>query len=52
MWGGGVKNYQKLHDVIYGRPLTHDPNIQKSYSFDEICFDPHVVIIVISVFSY
>ena len=22
MGGGGVKNYQKLRDVIYGRPLT------------------------------
>ena len=21
MGGGGVKNYQKLRDVIYGRPL-------------------------------
>jgi hypothetical protein len=21
MWGGGVKNYQKLRDVIYGRSL-------------------------------
>ncbi len=24
MGGGGVKNYQKLRDVIYGRPLS-DP---------------------------
>ena len=22
MGGGGVKNYQKLFDVIYGRPLS------------------------------
>jgi hypothetical protein len=24
MWGGGVKIYQKLRDVIYGRPLATD----------------------------
>ncbi len=23
MGGGGVKNYQKLRDVIYGRPPCH-----------------------------
>ena len=33
MGGGGVKNYQKLRDVIYRRPLTRNAseNLNRSW---------------------
>ena len=27
MGGGGVKNYRKMRDVLYGRPLSEDKDI-------------------------
>jgi hypothetical protein len=36
MGGGGVKNYQKLRDVIYGRPIdnkTEPYKIQSKWTF-------------------
>jgi hypothetical protein len=30
MGGGGVKNYQKLRDVIYGRPLSKKTKFRTS----------------------
>ena len=29
MGGGGVKNYQKMRDVIYGRPPNQKRNLKK-----------------------